>query len=340
MGYSISSTRGIVFSMVAAQVPSVPTAGRDYPRNLPEFHRFFPDQSACCSYLERLRWPGGFVCPGCASAVSPWRTGRDLLLCPNCRRQVSVTANTIFEKTRKPLQLWFLAIWELTSQKYGANALGMKRVLGLGGYLTAWAWLHKLRRAMVRPSRDRLSGTVQVDESYVGGREQGGRGRKTEQKAIVAIAVEMKHPKGFGRIRLRQVPDVSADSLVGFVSDVVEPGVVIQTDGWTSYTPLRSRGFNHEVTVLSDSPDPAHVLMPGPHRVSSLLKRWLGGTYQGAVAKEHLDYYLDEYTFRFNRRTSRSRGLLFHRLVTQAAQTDHTSTSSLFRQTGRGTRLS
>ena len=330
----------MMFDTVTAQAPSVPTAGKDYPRNLAEFHRFFPDQGTCYSYLERLRWPHGFVCPGCGSTISPWRTGRHLLVCPNCRRHVSVTANTIFEKTRKPLSLWFLAIWELTSQKYGANALGIKRVLGLGGYLTAWAWFHKLRRAMVRPNRDRLSGTVQVDESYVGGREPGARGRKTEQKAIVAIAVEMKYPKGFGRIRLRRVLDVSADSLVGFVSDVVEPDAVIQTDGWKGYAPLESWGFNHEITVLADSPDPAHVLMPGPHRISSLLKRWLVGTYQGGVAKEHLDYYLDEYTFRFNRRASRSRGLLFYRLVSQAVQMEHTSTSSLFKQTGRGTRLS
>jgi transposase-like protein len=257
-------------------------------------------------------------------------------MCSNCRRQVSVTANTVFEKTRKPLRLWLLAIWELTSQKYGANALGIKRVLGLGGYLTAWAWLHKLRRAMVRPDRDRLFGPVEVDESYVGGEETGVRGRQTILKAIVAIAVEMKDPRGFGRIRLRRVPDVTAASLVGFISEVVQPGAIIRTDGWKGYAPLASTDFIHEVTVLASSPDPAHVLLPGPHRISSLLKRWIIGTYQGAVSNEHLDYYLDEYTFRFNRRTSRSRGLLFYRLVNQAIQTEHTSTCSLFKQTGRG----
>jgi len=314
--------------------------GKDYPRNLEEFHSFFPDEKTCYLYLERLRWPNGFICPRCGVANSVWRTGRNLFLCSNCRKQVSVTANTVFEKTRKPLRLWFLAIWELTSQKYGANALGIKRVLGLGGYLTAWAWLHKLRRAMVRPRRDRLFGTLEVDESYVGGEEKGVRGRKTYQKAIVAIAVEMKDPKGFGRIRLRQIPDVSSESLVGFISDVIQPGAIIRTDGWRGYAPLQSLGFNHKITVLAHSPDPAHVLMPGPHRISALLKRWLAGTYQGAVSNEHLDYYLDEYTFRFNRRTSRSRGLLFYRLVSQAVQTEHTSTRSLFRQTGRGPKLS
>jgi transposase-like protein len=316
-----------------------PIGGKDYPRNLAEFHHFFPHEKACYSYLERLRWSDGFICPGCGSTNQAWRTGRDLFLCSHCRRQISVTANTIFEKTRKPLLLWFLAIWELTSQKYGANALGIKRVLGLGGYLTAWAWLHKLRRAMVRPGRDRLSGTVEVDESYVGGEEKGVRGRKTDQKAIVAIAVEMKDPKGFGRIRLRHVEDVSAECLVGFISDVVQIGATIRTDGWRGYAPLKSKDFDHKVIVMSDSPDPAHVLMPGPHRVSALLKRWLAGTYQGAVNNKHLDYYLDEYTFRFNRRTSHSRGLLFYRLVCQAVQTEHTSTHLLFKETGRGVRV-
>jgi transposase-like protein len=325
---------------MTVQVSYDPIGGKEYPRNLEEFYRFFPDEKACCIYLEHLRWPNGFICPGCGSGNSAWRTGRNLFLCSNCRRQVSVTANTIFEKTRKPLRLWFLAIWELTSQKYGANALGIKRVLSLGGYLTAWAWLQKLRRAMVRPDRDRLFGVVEVDESYVGGEEKGVRGRKTNQKAIVAIAVEMKDPKGIGRIRLRQVPDVSAESLVGFISDVVRPGAIIRTDGWGGYASLQSKGFNHKITVLANSPDPAHVLMPGPHRISALFKRWLAGTYQGAVSNEHLDYYLDEYTFRFNRRTSRSRGLLFYRLVSQAVQTQHTSTHLLFKQTGRGPRLS
>jgi transposase-like protein len=317
-----------------------PIGGKDYPRNLEEFHHFFPDEKACYLYLEHLRWPNGFICPKCNCESLAWRTNRNLLMCSNCRRQISVTASTVFEKTRKPLRLWLLAIWELTSQKYGANALGMKRVLGLGGYLTAWAWLHKLRRAMVRPDRDRLFGPVEVDESYVGGEETGVRGRQTILKAIVAIAVEIKDPKGFGRIRLRRVPDVTAASLVGFINDVVQPGAIIRTDGWKSYAPLASMGFVHEVTVLASSPNPAHVLLPGPHRISSLLKRWIIGTYQGAVSNEHLDYYLDEYTFRFNRRTSRSRGLLFYRLVNQAIQTEHTSTRSLFKQTGRGPRWS
>jgi transposase-like protein len=250
-----------------------------------------------------------------------------------------VTAGTIFEGTRKPLRLWFKAMWELISPKYGANALGLQRVLGLRSYTTAWAWLHKLRRAMVRPGRDRLREYVEVDECYVGGEEAGVCGRQTIKKAIVAIAVEVKD-NGFGRIRLRHVPDVSAPSLLGFVTDAVEPGSIVRTDGWPSYAGLGSLGFEHEVTVLSASPDPAHVEMPAVHRVASLLKRWLLGTLQGAISKEHLPFYLDEFTFRFNRRTSRARGLLFYRLVEQAVQIDHVSTKQLFKKTGRGPRRS
>lgn len=213
-------------------------------------------------------------------------------------------------------------MWYVTSQKFGGSALGLKRVLGLGSYQTAWSWLHKMRRAMVRPGRDRLRGCVEVDETYVGGKEQGVHGRKTYKKAIVTIAVEVHIPKGFGRIRMRRVPDVSAASLTPFVCDAVEPGSTVQSDGWHGYDDLPKHGYKRERMVLSASDDPAHVLMPGVHRVASLLKRWLLGTHQGAVSNRHLDYYLDEFTFRFNRRSSRARGLLFHRLVQQAVHVD------------------
>jgi transposase-like protein len=213
-------------------------------------------------------------------------------------------------------------MWFVTSQKDGASALGLKRVLGLGSYQTVWTWLHKLRRAMVRPSRDRLSGRVEVDETYVGGSETGGkRGRGCERKEIVVIAVELLSPKGFGRVRMRRIPDVSGDSLMPFVCDVVEKGSEIQTDGWGGYNQTSNCGYKHNRIVLSDSGDPAHVSMPGVHRIAGLLKRWLLSTHQGSVSGKHLEYYLDEYTFRFNRRTSRSRGMLFHRLMEQAVAT-------------------
>ncbi len=310
-----------------------PVGGIDYPCTLGEFFTFFPDETACHRYLEQLRWPNRFICPGCGGISNQaWRTSRHLLLCPKCRRQVSATAGTVFEGTRKPLRLWFHAMWELTSQKYGANALGLQRALGLGSYVTAWAWLHKLRRAMVRPGRDRLFGPAEVDESYVGGEEVGVHGRQTIKKAIVVIAVEMKR-HGFGRIRLRHVPDVTGDSLTSFVTYVVQPGAVVQTDGWNGYAKLQSLGFEHEVTVLQNLSDPAHVHMPGVHRVAALCKRCRLGTRQPGISKEHLPYYLDEFTFRFNRRTSRARGLLFYRLINQAVQTEHTSTHELFAKT-------
>ena len=165
-----------------------------------------------------------------------------------------------------------------------------------------------------------MRGYVEIDESYIGGEEEGVHGRETHKKAIVVIAVEIHFPKGFGRIRMRRISDVSASSLTPFVCDVVEPSSTVHTDGWHGYDELHKHGYTREKTVLSASSDPAHVLMPGPHRVASLLKRWLLGTHQGAVSNRHLDYYLDEFTFRFNRRSSRSRGLLFYRLIEQAVQ--------------------
>jgi len=218
--------------------------------------------------------------------------------------------------------MWFSAMWLVTSQKDGASALGLKRVLGLSSYQTAWTWLHKLREAMVRPDRDRLCGRMEVDESYLGGSHAGSkRGRGSEGKQIVAIAVEVHSPKGFGRVRMRRIPDVSSSSLIPFICEVAEKGSEILTDGWGGYNQLSDCGYRHQRVILSDSGDPAHVSMPAVHRVSALVKRWLLSTHQGSVSGKHLDYYLDEYTFRFNRRKSRSRGMLFYRLVQQAVAT-------------------
>ena len=212
-------------------------------------------------------------------------------------------------------------MWYVTSQKSGGSALGLHQVLGLGSYQTAWSWLHKLRRAMVRPDRDRLNGCVEVDETYVGGEEEGVRGRQTEDKAIVVVAAE-QDGRGIGRIRLRRVPDASSQSLLPFIEESVRPGAVVHTDGWKGYNNIAQKGYIHKVTIISQSDDPAHKLMPRVHRVASLLKRWLLGTHQGAVSEKHLDYYLDEFTFRFNRRRSRARGLLFYRLLQNAVQVD------------------
>lgn len=290
----------------------------DYPRTLLEMERRFSSDDACREYLFHLRWPNGFVCPRCQGR-NAWSMSRGLWLCAACRSQVSVTAGTVFQDSRLPLALWFRAMWYVTSQKNGASALTIQRILGLGSYQTAWAWLHKLRRAMVRPGRERLSGLVEVDETYLGGLEKGRHGRHTEKKAIVAVAAEEKD-RTIGRIRLRRVPDVSSESLVPFVEDSVERGSTVRTDGWPSYQRLGVLGYKHVISVIGEEKPKATQLLPHVHRVASLLKRWLMGTHQGAVGHAHLDYYLDEFTFRFNRRTSRSRGKLFYRLVQQAVQ--------------------
>lgn len=302
----------------------------DFPRTLAELEERFSTEEACREYLYRLRCPNGFCCPRCQHR-KVWPNGT-LYECASCGYQLSVTAGTIFHRSRLPLRTWFRAIWWVVSQKNGASALGLKRILGLGSYQTAWSCLHKLRRAMIRPGRERLSGRVEVDEAYVGGKESGVRGRKTETKAIVAIAVEVHEPRGFGRIRLRRVPDVSGNSLVSFVCETIQPGSEVRTDGWSGYNALPKHGYRRNKIVVSSSGDPAHVSLPAVHRVAALLKRWLLGTHQGAVHPEHLDYYLDEFTFRFNRRTSRSRGKLFYRLLQNAALSEPVSYRQIVKQ--------
>lgn len=290
----------------------------DYPKTILEFEQRFGTEESCREYLVRIRWPDGFICPHCGH-IEAWLMKRGLYWCRQCDYQVSVTAGTIFQNTRKPLRLWFHAMWYITSQKYGVSAMGLQRVLGLTRYETAWIWLHKLRRAMVRPSRDRLSGIVEVDETYIGGKKHGKRGRGAAGKSLVIVAVEDKG-NHLGRIRLRRVADASEASLMPVVQESIENGSVIRTDGWTSYTQLPFKGYEH-IVVRKDA-DVGENLLPLVNRVVALLKRWLTGTHQGAVRQSYLDYYLDEFTFRFNRRTSRSRGKLFYRLVQQSVVAD------------------
>ena len=301
------------------EVMDAAVAGRDYPRTLREFNVWFPDEAACLDYLVRLRWTGGFVCPICGG-VRFWRMskGRNVR-CASCRRDVSVTAGTIFADTRLPLSTWFAAAWYVTGTKHGVSALSLQRVLGLARYDAAWALLHKLRRAMVRPGRDRLQGEIEADETYVGGVATGKRGRGAEKKVIVEIAVE-KRGAGMGRCRLVRIPDCKGESLLAAITQSVTPGSVVYTDRWRGYAGLGEAGYIHYPTAISSSSDPAHVVMPRVHRIASLLKRWLLGTHHGAVRPQHLDDYLSEFTFRFNRRGSSHRGLLFYRLLEQAVQ--------------------
>ena len=297
---------------------------RDYPMAFSDFTRRFSTERQCRAYLCRLRWPDGFVCPKCGGTEGAWPVGAKLHTCRKCRRQTSVIAGTVFQDTRKPMKEWFTAIWWVTTQKNGASAMGLRRVLGLKSYTTAWTWLQKIRKAMVFPDRTRLCGTVEVDECHIGGGQSGGmRGRGAGGKSIVAVGVEVKEGKSrLGRARMAVVPDVSAGSLVEtFVKGNVEPGARVVTDGWHGYCPLGAGGYPREVPDKFKEPDPGNPL-PHVHLIVSLLKRWLLGTHQGAVGGVHLQAYLDEFVFRFNRRKSADRGLLFQRLLECAMRTE------------------
>ncbi len=286
---------------------------------------WFRTDADCLDYLEWLRWPAGFVCPDCGHSKA-WALGDGRYECRECHERTSPTAGTIFDKTRTPLTVWFMACWLFASQKDGISALSLKRALEIGSYQTAWAMLHRLRSVLVRPGRERLAGRVEVDETYIGGEEAGlAGGRARGKKVLTGIAVEVREPKGLGRCRIAPLPDASADSLHAFVTDHVEPGAVVISDGWAGYAGLERLGYIHDrrsqraARALGEDPD---ELLPAVHRVASLAKRWLLGTHQGSVDDAHLPSYLDEFTFRFNRRTSRSRGLVFYRLLEFAAAHD------------------
>ena len=310
-----------------------PWAGVEYPRDGREFERWFVDEVSCAAYLERLRWPEGFVCARCGGRRC-WliSTRPERRRCASCRFEVSLRSGTLLADSRVPLGVWLRAVWLVSSQKRGVSALDLQRLLGLGSYETAWTMLHKLRRAM-RPTSGLLYGLVEIDETYIGGPSAQAQGRRQANKAIVAIAVEKHEPKGLGRARLERIMDVSADTLTGFVQRNVAASfpdaherlceTILETDGWHGYDRLAAAGYRHERISLNQTRDrkAAHRELPACHRVAALLKRWLLGTHQGGVNHEQLDAYLDEFVFRFNRRSSRSIGLRFHRLLTSALQT-------------------
>jgi transposase-like protein len=289
-----------------------------YPCDVIDLMDMFPTEEACLNYLSLLRWPEGYRCLRCESTAY-WKKARGLFYCRDCEYEASVICGTLFQDTHKPLRLWFQTIWYVVNQKNGVSALGLQKALGLGSYHTAWEWMHKLRRAMVRPGRDKLSGRVEVDETFVGGERPGKRGRGAEGKTLVFIAAE-EVPGGIGRIRLTTLENASAASLSQAVSQTIEPGSVVHSDGWDGYNSLPNHGYVH-VPVIHKKAVSGDAT-PLTHRIAALLKRWWLGTHQGAISPEHLAYYLDEFTFRFNRRTSRSRGKLFYRLVQQAIEID------------------
>jgi transposase-like protein len=295
-----------------------PVGGVDYPKTFQQFRDWFVDDEACLDYLEQLRWPDGFVCPVCATSDA-WRVAGRMWMCAQCGRKTSVTAGTIFHRSRIPMSTWFAAVWFLTSQKNGISALALQQQLGFGSYETAWAWLHKLRRAMVQPDRERLSGVVELDETFIGGVSPGKDGAGTD-KIPVQIAVERLGPRKLGRVRFAVATRPGTLELVEFACREIEPCSTVRTDGARMLRRLTEHGYLHEAVDVYTAEEKDSVL-PGVHLVASLLKRWLAGTLQFSVTRPHLGYYLDEYAFRFNRRTSAARGLLFYRLLEQAVAT-------------------
>lgn len=302
--------------------PSIPIPLDDsFPSSLAEFVARFPDDRACEAVLRRWKYGGaGFRCPRCGGSASWWLRSRLLDECRGCGRQVSLTAGTVLHGTRKGLAKWFLAIYLFVSSKQGISALELQREIGLRSHQTAWAWLHKLRRAVGEREKSKLSGAVEADETWQGGTDHGRPGRPVagEGKQLVAAAIEVAGGDGrrWGRVRLEVVPNGSAASLAGFLASHVQPGATLHTDAWASYVgPARALGFDHRPVNVSKSADRAHELLPAVHRVFSLLHRVLGATHQGAVQPKHLQAYLGEFEFRFNRRGSKSRGLLFQRAL-------------------------
>lgn len=289
----------------------------DFPKNEVDFDNRFSSEQACFDYLFQLRWPEGFHCPHCGH-IEYWMTSRGLYLCRQCKHQQSVTAGTIFHGTRKPLRLWFKALWWFSTSKTSVNASALKDLLGLGSYQTAWCWLQKLRTCTVFSDRAKLSGTIEADEFYLGGERSGQRGRGAEHKCKVAVAVERQGRK-LGRLRLQVIECCSAEELTSFLKANITSGSQITTDGWSGYSPLQGEGFVHKTIIQSKAEDKESVL-PGVHLVTSLFKRVILGTFQGRFDPQYLQRYLDEYVFRFNRRTCRSIGKRFWRIMQQAVQ--------------------
>jgi transposase-like protein len=292
----------------------------EYPKDLMELEQAFASEEQCRAYLFGMKWPDGFVCPYCRKEGG-WNTKELKIRCKHCRKTTSILAGTLFQDTHKPLVLWFRAIWHITSQKNGASALGLQRVLGLGSYHTAWVWLHKLRRAMVSPERNKLSGIIEIDETYIGSPEHDGkRGRGAGNKVLTVIAVELID-NHMGRVRMSIIESASSEHLHAFIEKAIEHGSTLVTDGWNGYNGIESKGYVRIIQQVKQS-DEDTTSLPHAHIIISLLKRWLLGTLQGAWEKEYLAYYLDEYTFRFNRRNSKTRGHLFYRLLENAVLLD------------------
>jgi len=302
---------------------------RDLPRDLPSFLKRFGTDAKCRAYLVQALWPEGFRCGGCGRPEAYSHKKRLIEECRSCGRQHSILAGTMFEQTKTGLLKWFLAIYLVTTSKGGISAMELQRQMGFGSYGTAWTWLHKIRRAMIRPGREPLQQRVEVDETLVGGARSGKSGRGADGKTVVAGAVETKPGKGrkrpLGRLRLAALPDASAKSLEGFIAADTAKPLTVTTDGWAGYRGLEAKGYAHEPINLSASWGDASLRLPAIHLVFSLAKRWLLGTHHGAVQPKHLQRYLDEFVFRFNRRKAKAISHGFARLVQHAVKTPPTT---------------
>jgi transposase-like protein len=304
----------------------------DLPQDLPTFIARFGTDEACRDYLFRQRWPDGFRCRACGQGAAWALARRNIYECAACGQQHSLLKGTIFEQTKSGLAKWFLAIYLVTSSKGGISAMELKRQMGFGSYQTAWTWLHKIRRAMVRPGRAALTAQIEADETYVGGAEPGKPGRGGG-KSVVAGAVESGRGKTrgrrLGRLRLAALPDASRQSLEGFLGQNVARPAIVTTDGWAGYGGLGAAGYAHAPVNLSASWGDAALRLPAIHLVFSLAKRWLLGTHHGAVSQKHLPAYLEEFTFRFNRRTAKSISHRFARVIEHAVQLPPTTYRAL-----------
>jgi len=278
------------------------------PGNQIEFEKMFTTEEQCLDYLKELRFPKGYSCRKCEHNEY-WLNNRGIMVFKNCKNELSITTETIFHRSKLLLVVIFRALWWMVAQKNGVSVVGIQRVLGLGSYRTAWVWLHKFRRLMVFPGRNKLSGKIEVDETLVGGKISGKRGRGAEGKSSVVIAVEILE-KGTGRVRMSLISDASKKSLRKFINENIETGSNLITDGWKGYTGISKRGYQHKIEDKTKLLDGEEIL-PNVHRIASLLKRWLLGTHQNYIGEEYLSYYIDEYNFRYNRRKSNSRRLLF-----------------------------
>jgi transposase-like protein len=300
----------------------------DFPKSQIEFDKRFATEKACYHYLFTVKWPNGFVCSKCGYR-SYWISSKHIYICTRCESHFSLTANTIMHDTKKPITHWFKAMWWFTTRKSGVNAINLQDLLGCS-YVTAWSWLQKLRRCTIRKDRERLSGKVEVDEFFIGGQKPGKRGRGSSGKSIVVAAVERKDCK-IGRIRLQVVNNCSSDSLTAFIEQNIAPGSCVITDGWKGYNLIDQDRYDHHQVFLSKSTD-KHSTLSGVHLIASLVKRLIIGTFQGRFDPKYLQHYLDEYVFRFNRRTSANIGKKFMRIVQQVAS----SVSITYRQIKNG----